>query len=121
MILIFSTRDAALAGFSLTFAMSISSGMLDLMLRYVSLELTMVAVERIKQFSETSPSERKSVSETHPPAAWPQAGEISVQDLSVRYAAHLPDALGAVSFHVKRSCPESSLSVAPLGNIKLVL
>jgi hypothetical protein len=46
LLLIAKTEDAALLGFALTFALGISSGMLDLMLRYVSLELSMVAVER---------------------------------------------------------------------------
>ncbi|CED83809.1 Multidrug resistance-associated protein/mitoxantrone resistance protein, ABC superfamily [Phaffia rhodozyma] len=106
LILLYSTQDAALAGFSLTFAMSISSGMLDLMLRYVSLELTMVAVERIKQFSEDDQKsgsilKSESTAGVHPPAAWPMAGEIRVQNLCVRYAPHLPDALSDISFHVR--------------------
>ena len=43
---------AALAGFTLTFALNISNDILFLVRRYTSLELSMVGVERVKEFSE---------------------------------------------------------------------
>jgi ABC-type multidrug transport system fused ATPase/permease subunit len=73
--------------------------MLDLMLRYASLELTMVSVERIQEFS-TLPAGAPEITSIRPPPGWPTAGAVTVEDLTVRYADDLPDVLKGVSFAV---------------------
>lgn len=88
------TVDAALAGFALTFSLNISTDMLFLVRRWTSLELAMVAVERIKEYSEVAQevssrsfyfslhstdtmylhSKAPEIIEPRPPAHWPSAG-----------------------------------------------
>ncbi|KAL8277515.1 hypothetical protein RQP46_010070 [Phenoliferia psychrophenolica] len=91
--------DAALAGFALTFSLNIANDILFLVRRYTALELAMVGVERIKEYSECE-QEAPEIIEPRPPAHWPHAGEIHVEKLSIRYAPELPDVLHELSFSV---------------------
>ncbi|GAA5841427.1 hypothetical protein JCM3766R1_004081 [Sporobolomyces carnicolor] len=92
--------DAATAGFSLTFALNISNDLLFLVRRYTQLELSMVAVERIREYSLIK-QEAPEIIEPRPPAHWPQ-GEIVVKNLHIRYAPELPDVLHDLSFTIKK-------------------
>ncbi|KAM0789106.1 hypothetical protein ACM66B_003161 [Microbotryomycetes sp. NB124-2] len=92
--------DASLAGFALTFALNISNDMLFLVRRYTALELAMVGVERIKEYSEVS-QEAPEIVEPRPPAHWPHSGEILVDHLTIRYAPELPNVLHDLSFKVE--------------------
>ncbi|GAA5920308.1 hypothetical protein JCM1841_004522 [Sporobolomyces salmonicolor] len=91
--------DAALAGFTLTFSLNISNDLLFLVRRYTQLELSMVAVERIREYSLIK-QEAPEIVEPRPPAWWPQ-GEIEVSKLNIRYAPELPSVLHDISFSVK--------------------
>jgi ABC-type multidrug transport system fused ATPase/permease subunit len=97
-----SKASAAQAGFALAFAASVSNDLLFVVRRVVALEQSMVAMERIKEYSEV-PIEGPEVVEPRPPASWPRAGEIEVKDLVIRYAPDLPDVLHNISFTVKPS------------------
>lgn len=92
--------DAATAGFCLTFALNISNDLLFLVRRYTQLELSMVAVERIREYSLIK-QEAPEIIEPRPPAHWPQ-GEIVVKNLHIRYAPELPDVLHNLSFTIKK-------------------
>ncbi|KAI0754233.1 multidrug resistance-associated ABC transporter [Daedaleopsis nitida] len=93
------TIDASLAGFALAFASSLLSDLLFLVRRFVGLEQSMVAVERVKEFSEL-PREPPEFMEPRPPASWPASGEIKCEDLVIRYAPDLPNVLHHLSFEV---------------------
>ena len=73
--------------------------MLFLVRRATNLELAMVAVERIKEYCEVK-QEAPEVIEPRPPAHWPSAGAISVDNLTIRYAPDLPDVLHGLSFEI---------------------
>lgn len=92
--------DAALAGFALTFALNIANDMLFLVRRYTALELAMVGVERIKEYSEVV-QEAPEIVEPRPPAHWPHAGHISIEHLTIRYAPELPNVLHDLSFQIE--------------------
>ena len=98
-VLILLSRDAAATGFALTWALQLGPSMLDLMLRYASLELTMVSVERIQEFLAL-PIGAPEITSIRPPPGWPTAGALRVEDLTVRYADDLPDVLRGVSFEL---------------------
>ncbi|KIP06804.1 hypothetical protein PHLGIDRAFT_106557 [Phlebiopsis gigantea 11061_1 CR5-6] len=89
--------SASTAGFALAFATSLTDDLLSLVQQFVGLEQAMVAVERIKEFTdlEHEPSE---YIEPRPPAAWPSEGAIKCEDLAVRYAPDLPDVLKDLNF-----------------------
>ncbi|KAI0040180.1 ATP-binding cassette transporter [Auriscalpium vulgare] len=90
------TIDAALAGFTLAFASTVTQDVR----RFVSLEQSMVALERIKEYSEIEREPAEFV-EPRPPASWPSNGAIECQDLVIRYAPELPNVLHNVNFSVK--------------------
>lgn len=92
--------NASIAGFALTFALNISSDMLYLVRRYTALELTLVAVERIKEFTEIQ-QEPPEIVEPRPPAGWPSSGLVEVENLCIRYAPELPRVLHGLNFRVE--------------------
>lgn len=92
--------DSATAGFTLSFTASIMHDLLFVVRRFVQLEQSMVALERIKEYSEVA-IEAPEFVEPRPPASWPAQGAIEVKDLVVRYAPELPDVLHSLTFSVK--------------------
>ena len=72
-----------------------------------------VAIERVKQCLELN-QEAPVRSQTPPPARWPSShGGISIGNLVVRYAHHLPPVLGRISFTIN-CCKKSVSSVSVL-------
>jgi len=99
--------DAALAGFALAFATTITTDLLFMVRRFVGLEQAMVrrqfhpyvlppthrsllkvAVERVKEYSELEREPPEFV-EPRPPASWPTTGHIECKDLVIRYSVCL--------------------------------
>lgn len=58
----------------------------------------MVAVERIKEYSEIPREFDNGIS---PPPTWPHAGAIAIAGLSIRYDPALPNVLHDLTFSVK--------------------
>ncbi|KAI0251186.1 multidrug resistance-associated ABC transporter [Lactifluus subvellereus] len=94
------TIDAALAGFILAFASTVTNDILFMVRRFVSLEQSMVALERVKEYSELQVEPPEFV-EPRPPASWPSKGEIVCENLVIRYAPDLPDVLHNLNFSIK--------------------
>ncbi|GBE87301.1 ATP-dependent bile acid permease [Sparassis crispa] len=92
--------SASLAGFTLAFAFTITSDLLFLVRRFVGLEQSMVAIERIKEFSELK-REPPEFIEPRPPATWPAHGAIKCENLVIRYAPELPNVLHNLNFEIK--------------------
>jgi ABC-type multidrug transport system fused ATPase/permease subunit len=92
--------SAASAGFALSFAGTVSGDLLFVVRRFVSLEQSMVAMERIVEYSEL-PLEAAEYMEPRPPASWPSEGAIDVSELVIRYAPNLPNVLHGISFRVE--------------------
>lgn len=92
--------NAALAGFALAFASTLTGDLLFMVRRFVGLEQSMVAVERVKEYSELVREPPEFV-EPRPPATWPTTGAIECKDLVIRYAPDLPDVLHRLSFTVQ--------------------
>lgn len=89
--------DAALGGFTLSFALDFASYILWSIRMYANLELDMNAAERVIEYSQLK---TESLEGDEPPAAWPTSGRIEVEDLVVSYADDLPPVLKGISFHV---------------------
>ena len=58
--------------------------------RFVGLEQSMVAIERIKEFTEVKREPAEFI-EPRPPTEWPTKGEIKCEDLVIRYAVRICD------------------------------
>ncbi|CAE6528569.1 unnamed protein product [Rhizoctonia solani] len=92
--------DASFAGFALAFASTITGDLLFMVRRFVGLEQSMVALERINEFS-TIAQEAPEFIEPRPSASWPERGNISVENLTIRYAPTLPNVLHGITFDIK--------------------
>lgn len=100
MVLANSHMDAALAGFTLSFALEFADNVLWAIRNYASIELDMNAAERVVEYSEL-PTEDQGGSE--PPATWPTEGRLEVDNLVVTYAQDLPPVLKGISFSVDKN------------------
>lgn len=89
--------DAAMAGFTLSFALDFSGNMLMAIREYASLELDMNAAERVVEYTEL---DTEDLGGEEPPAAWPTSGNVQVEGLVAAYAPDLPPVLKGVSFTV---------------------
>ncbi|KAJ2928555.1 hypothetical protein H1R20_g8545, partial [Candolleomyces eurysporus] len=94
------TISASLAGFTLAFASTITNDLLSMVHRFVGLEQSMVALERIKEYSELK-REPPEIVEPRPDASWPSQGDIKCEDLVIRYAPDLPDVLHNLNFEIR--------------------
>ncbi|KAK7044499.1 multidrug resistance-associated ABC transporter protein [Favolaschia claudopus] len=92
--------SAPLAGFALTFANTVCNDLLFLVRRFVSLEQSMVALERVKEYSELT-REASEFTEPRPPASWPSTGTVRCEDLVIRYAPELPPVLHGLTFDIR--------------------
>ncbi|KAJ7691594.1 P-loop containing nucleoside triphosphate hydrolase protein [Mycena rosella] len=90
---------ASQAGFALAFANTITGDLLFLVRRFVGLEQSMVALERVKEYSELT-REAPEFVEPRPPASWPSTGAIRCEDLVIRYAPELPPVLHSLTFDI---------------------
>ncbi|TDL21435.1 ATP-binding cassette transporter [Rickenella mellea] len=91
--------DAAQAGFALAFASTITIDLLFMVRRFVGLEQSMVALERVKEFSELK-REAPEFIEPRPPASWPSEGLVVCEKLVIRYAPELPNVLHDLNFTI---------------------
>ncbi|RDB27902.1 ATP-dependent bile acid permease [Hypsizygus marmoreus] len=98
--LITPSISASLAGFALAFASTITNDLLFMVRRFVGLEQSMVALERVKEYSELT-REPPEYMEPRPPASWPSSGAIDCENLIIRYAPELPDVLHNLNFTVR--------------------
>ncbi|KAF7549319.1 hypothetical protein G7Z17_g6483 [Cylindrodendrum hubeiense] len=92
--------DAALAGFTLSFALDFAENILWTIRNYANMELNMNSTERVVEYTEL---ETESLGGEKPPAAWPSSGTMEVKDLEVAYAPDLPPVLRGISFKVNNN------------------
>ncbi|CAN3376822.1 hypothetical protein DIURU_001603 [Diutina rugosa] len=93
--------DAGLAGLSLSYAIAFSDSALWIVRMYANLEMNMNSVERLQEYMDVDQEPPYEIEETKPPASWPQQGRIDVNNVSLRYAPHLPQVIKNVSFSVE--------------------
>ncbi|KAH7320049.1 P-loop containing nucleoside triphosphate hydrolase protein [Stachybotrys elegans] len=99
-ILLSPSVDAAMAGFTLSFALDFASNVLYGIRSYAQLELNMNSTERVIEYMEL---ETESQGGQEPPAAWPTSGTIEVEDLVIGYADDLPPVLKGLTFSVRNN------------------
>ncbi|EYC10165.1 hypothetical protein Y032_0057g2801 [Ancylostoma ceylanicum] len=93
------TITAGAIGLSVSYSLNITF-MLNLFVRQVSeVETNVVAVERIKEYTETA-VEAPWRRQRSPPAGWPSKGEVDISDYSTRYRPGLDLVLKGLSVHI---------------------
>ncbi|PHH66890.1 hypothetical protein CDD81_5242 [Ophiocordyceps australis] len=93
--------DPPLLGIALINMMSLGDNLKGIVLQWSTLETSLGAVTRIKDFSENTPSENLAQEKRIPDADWPARGVIDVQNVSVRYDSTDQPILQNVTFSVK--------------------
>ncbi|XP_038591350.1 canalicular multispecific organic anion transporter 2 isoform X1 [Micropterus salmoides] len=93
--------NPGLVGLSVSYALQVTMS-LNWMVRMSSdLESNIVAVERVKEYSETKPEAPWEVEDKKPPPEWPMEGNVEFRDYSVRYREGLDLVLKKLSLSVK--------------------
>ncbi|CRG89601.1 Multidrug resistance-associated protein 1 [Talaromyces islandicus] len=82
--------SAGAIGVSLTQIISFTSYLKQLITTRTSLETTLGAIARLKEFSETTESEENPAAETQAPPEWPATGNVVFSHVSARYNSNSP-------------------------------
>ncbi|KAJ2163175.1 Transporter of the ATP-binding cassette (ABC) [Coemansia sp. RSA 552] len=93
--------DAGLAGLSLSYALNFTEHILWVVRFYSVNEMNLNSVERVVEYLDVPPEAPVSMPANAPPANWPSNGQISVENLVLRYADNLPAVIRGMSFEVK--------------------
>ncbi|KAI8804935.1 P-loop containing nucleoside triphosphate hydrolase protein [Cladochytrium replicatum] len=99
-VLIGSGMSAGWSGLILTYSLNYSDLLLWFVRSSAEVEISMNAMERIREYVKLEP-EPPAIIEPRPEPAWPQKGEIEFKQLSVRYAPDLPPVLKNMSVHIQ--------------------
>ncbi|XP_043959111.1 ATP-binding cassette sub-family C member 3 isoform X1 [Gambusia affinis] len=95
------TLSPGLVGLSVSYALQVTMS-LNWMVRMTSdLENNIVAVERVKEYSETKTEAPWEVEDKKPPAEWPTQGNVEFNEYSVRYREGLDLVLRNITLSVK--------------------
>ncbi|CAA3013139.1 ABC transporter C family member 3-like isoform X3 [Olea europaea subsp. europaea] len=91
------TIDPSAAGLAVTYGLNLNMLQAWVVWSLCRMENMIISVERILQYSSV-PSEPPLVVESiRPESQWPSNGEISIQNLQVRYAPHMPLVLRGIT------------------------
>ena len=96
-------RDTATAGsigVSLLTVLSFNTQLSWLITAWTSLETALGAVARCMNFEKTTASEDLSGEDHTPPAEWPQAGQLTLTDLSASYSSDGENVLKRISLSI---------------------
>ncbi|KAI0201172.1 P-loop containing nucleoside triphosphate hydrolase protein [Astrocystis sublimbata] len=96
-----STINPGLLGIALVQLTSLSLALTALVQFWTLLETSLGAIARIKDFSESTPSEAITEESTEPPPNWPNHGALTFESVSARYLEDSPLILNNVSLSVK--------------------
>ncbi|XP_014219235.1 multidrug resistance-associated protein 1 isoform X2 [Copidosoma floridanum] len=94
------TMSAGLVGLSISYALQITQTLNWLVRMTSDVETNIVAVERIKEYSETSQEAPWEIPDQDPPKDWPMRGSVEFHDYKVRYRDGLDLVLNGLSFSV---------------------
>lgn len=95
--------DAGLAGIALSYAIAFNENALWVVRLYANVEMAMNSVERLKEYLDIEEEPAEYIEGSDPPSSWPKHGKLEVNDLSLRYAPHLPQVIKNVTFIVESS------------------
>lgn len=116
-----NTLSAGLVGLSVSYSLQITSYLNWLVRMSSEMETNIVAVERLKEYSETEKEAPWRIQETTPPKSWPQAGRVEFRDYGLRYREDLDLVLKNINITIEGgekvgTCQPPSLEASP-GNM----
>eukprot|EP00743_Colponemidia_sp_Colp-15_P007019 GILK01007575.1.p1 GENE.GILK01007575.1~~GILK01007575.1.p1 ORF type:complete len:1529 (-),score=302.56 GILK01007575.1:186-4727(-) len=92
--------DAALAGLSISYALSVTQTLNWMVRMSCDRETQIVSVERNLQYATTEPEAAYELG-LKPPSGWPAEGRISLKNVVMRYRPGLPPVLNGLSVDIK--------------------
>jgi len=93
--------DAALAGFSMTYALQFTHHVLWVVRFWSISEINFNSVERVQEYLEIPREPPAIIPDNRPDIAWPQNGAISIENFVMRYAPDLPAVLKNLTLKVR--------------------
>jgi ATP-binding cassette subfamily C (CFTR/MRP) protein 1 len=97
-----STEAASLAGLALSYAPSMADTINNMVRAFTSIETTMVAVERIAEYTAINGEELHAVNNIpHAPPNWPTNGNIVFSGVRMGYRKGLPDVLSDIHLSIR--------------------
>ncbi|XP_056177352.1 ABC transporter C family member 3-like isoform X2 [Syzygium oleosum] len=89
--------DPAIAGLAVTYGLNLNMILAWVIWNLCNMENKIISVERILQYSCISSEPPLVIDNNRPHPSWPSRGEISISDLQVQYAPHLPLVLRGIT------------------------
>ncbi|XP_048588131.1 multidrug resistance-associated protein 1 [Nematostella vectensis] len=93
--------DSGMVGLSITYAFQITQTLNWLVRMSGELETNIVAVERVKEYTEAPTEPDWEIEDHRPPDGWPNTGNIKIDSLDLRYRESLPLALKDISCDIQ--------------------
>ncbi|XP_017097826.2 ATP-binding cassette sub-family C member 10 [Drosophila bipectinata] len=94
------TTNPGLVGLCISYALSITGQLGDLLHAVAETEQELVAVERIDQYLQLD-GEQNSSGSADPPFGWPTQGVLSFREVQLSYREHLAPALKGITFQTE--------------------
>lgn len=93
--------NVGLMSVALANVMNLSDSLTKLVTIWTSLETSLGAVARVRDFEKDTPAEKEPEAPSHPPSSWPASGEIKFTNATASYSADAAPAVNNVSFTAK--------------------
>jgi ABC-type multidrug transport system fused ATPase/permease subunit len=104
MVLIVKLRESVSSGYvglALLNVISFSQSLAWIIRQWTSLETSIGAVSRLKNFTSTTPDENLAAEDQHIPDSWPSKGAIELRNLSASYTIAGPAILDRINISIK--------------------
>ncbi|KAJ3120151.1 hypothetical protein HK098_004819 [Nowakowskiella sp. JEL0407] len=88
------------AGLCLTYSSMLSDVFLWIIRIHAMMEISMNSVERVFEYTDLPQEPAAIIENSRPPLDWPNAGQISVDKLAIKYAPDLPYVIKEISFDI---------------------
>ncbi|XP_060921677.1 multidrug resistance-associated protein 1 isoform X1 [Labrus mixtus] len=88
-------------GLSISYALQLTASLTWLVRMSSDVETNIVAVERVKEYSETEKEAEWKLDSSSLPAGWPTEGRIQIRDFSLRYRPDLEPAIRNISIDIQ--------------------
>ncbi|KAM8825503.1 multidrug resistance-associated protein 1-like isoform 1-T1 [Synchiropus picturatus] len=96
-----STLSPGIMGLSISYALQLTASLTWLVRMSSDMETNIVAVERVKEYSDTEKESKWKKDPPSVPQNWPLEGHIEIQNFSLRYRNHLDCALHNINMIIE--------------------
>ncbi|TPX77540.1 hypothetical protein CcCBS67573_g01173 [Chytriomyces confervae] len=98
------TIQPAILGLQLSYALQVTQILNQFVSQFTAIEIAMNAVERVEHYANRVEMEAAAVIDGHRPSnAWPESGQISFQNVTMRYGPEHPFVIKGVSFDIQNN------------------